>query len=138
MKASGSITVYNNYSTASVKLIKNTRFQTPAGLIFRVPADVVIPGKQGSTPGQVTVTVFADQVGQQYNIGPTPRLTVPGLQSNAAMYAQIYANRPADDRRIFRNTTRHFASFVKLRLRYPHSSGTTGDPIRSIAKCRVR
>ena len=91
MKASGSITVYNNYSTASVKLIKDTRFQTPAGLIFRVPADVVIPGKQGSTPGQVTVTVFADQVGQQYNIGPTPRLTVPGLQSNAAMYAGIYA-----------------------------------------------
>jgi hypothetical protein len=91
MKASGSVTVYNNDSASSVKLIKNTRFQTSAGLIFRTPADIVIPGKQGSTPGHVTVTLFADQVGQQYNIGPTPRFTVPGLQSNAAMYANIYA-----------------------------------------------
>lgn len=95
MKASGSITVYNNYSVSSVKLIKNTRFQTPAGLIFRVPADVVIPGKQGSTPGHVTVAVFADQVGQQYNIGPTSRFTVPGLQSNSAMFAGIYAQSTA-------------------------------------------
>lgn len=91
MKASGSITVYNDYSASSVKLIKNTRFQTPAGLIFRTPADIVIPGKQGSTAGHVTVTVFADQVGQQYNIGPTSRFTVPGLQLNAAMFAGIYA-----------------------------------------------
>ena len=91
MKASGSITVYNNYSAASVKLIKNTRFQTPAGLIFRAPSDIVVPGKSGSTPGHVTVTVVADQTGPQYNIGPTSRFTIPGLQSTAAMYANIYA-----------------------------------------------
>ena len=91
MKASGSITVYNGYSASSVKLIKNTRFQSPTGLIFRTPADIVIPGKQGATPGHVTITVFADQAGQQYNIGPNVRLTVPGLQSNTAMYAGIYA-----------------------------------------------
>jgi len=91
MKASGSITVYNNYSASAVKLIKNTRFQTPTGLIFRTPADIIIPGEQGSTAGHVTVTVFADQVGEQYNIGPVSRFTVPGLQSNSAMYANIYA-----------------------------------------------
>ncbi len=91
MKASGSITVYNNSSASSVKLIKNTRFQTPDGLIFRAPADITIPGKQGSTPGQVTVTVVADQAGPSYNVGPISHLTVPGLQSNAAMYASIYA-----------------------------------------------
>ena len=91
MKASGSITVYNSYSASSVKLVKDTRFQTSTGLIFRTPADIVIPGKSGSTPGHVTVTVVADQAGPQYNVGPVSHFTVPGLQSNPAMYAAIYA-----------------------------------------------
>jgi hypothetical protein len=94
-KAQGSVTVYNDYSTAPVKLIANTRFQTPDGLIFRVPDAIVVPGKTGSTPGQVSVTLFADQSGQQYNIGPVSRFTVPGLQSTPAMYSNIYAQSTA-------------------------------------------
>ena len=89
-KASGSITVVNNYSTSPVKFVKNTRFSTPGGLIFRAPADVSIPGKVGSKPGQVTITVVADQAGQQYNIGPTARFSIPGLKSSAAEYAAVY------------------------------------------------
>jgi hypothetical protein len=94
-KAQGSITVYNDYSTSPVKLIANTRFATPSGLIFRVPDVVVVPGKSGSTPGHVSVTVFADQPGDQYNVGPVSRFTVPGLQSTPAMYANIYAQSTA-------------------------------------------
>lgn len=94
-KAQGTITVYNDYSASPVKLIATTRFETPDGLIFRVPDAIVIPGKTGSTPGQVTVTVFADQTGQQYNIGPVSRFTVPGLQSTPAMYSNIYAQSTA-------------------------------------------
>jgi hypothetical protein len=94
-KAQGTLIVYNDYSTAPVKLIANTRFESPDGLIFRIPDAVVIPGKTGTTPGHVTVTVFADQAGQQYNIGPTSRFTVPGLQSTPAMYANIYAQSTA-------------------------------------------
>ena len=91
-KAQGSITIFNAYSTESVKLIKTTRFATPDGLIFRVPADVVVPGKKGSTPGKITVTVFADEAGEKYNVGPVARFTLPGLKSNAAMYAGVYAS----------------------------------------------
>lgn len=94
-KASGSITVYNDYSAKPVKLIKNTRFATPNGLIFRIPDDIVVPGKNGTAPGNVTVTVAADQAGQQYNIGPTSRFTIPGLQSAPAMYSNIYAQSTA-------------------------------------------
>lgn len=94
-KAQGTITVYNDYSTSPEKLIANTRFATPSGLIFRIPDAVVVPGKSGSTPGHVSVTVFADQTGQQYNIGPISRFTVPGLQSTPAMYANIYAQSTA-------------------------------------------
>ncbi|MDO8514090.1 MAG: hypothetical protein Q7S50_00940 [bacterium] len=90
-KASGSITVYNDYSTASQRLIKNTRFETPDGLVFRTPADIVVPGKRGTVPGQVNVTIIADQAGEKYNIGAIARFTLPGLKSSPDMYAKIYA-----------------------------------------------
>ena len=90
-KASGTITVTNNYSTSPVKLLKNTRFETVSGMIFRTPEAVSVPGKQGSTPGKVNVTVVADAAGPQYNAAATEKLTLPGLKSNAPMYAGVYA-----------------------------------------------
>ncbi|QQG37607.1 MAG: hypothetical protein HYS26_03180 [Candidatus Kaiserbacteria bacterium] len=94
-RASGTITVYNEYSASPVKLIKNTRFQTPDGLVFRVPAEVSVPGKSGTTPGRVSVTVIADAPGEQYNIGPIERFTLPGLKSSPDMYAKVYAKSSA-------------------------------------------
>ncbi len=87
-KASGTITVFNDFQTTPVKLVKNTRFEAPGGLIFRAPADIVVPGKKDTTPGQITVTVIADQAGEQYNIAPA-RLNVPGLKGSAE-YAKVY------------------------------------------------
>src|SRR3989344_3811533 len=89
-KASGSITVYNMYSAAPVRLIKNTRFETPDGLVFRVPTDIVVPGKKGNTPGQIDVTVASDGSGEKYNVGPVPRFTLPGLKSSPDMFANVY------------------------------------------------
>ncbi len=90
-KATGSITVLNNYSADPVKLIKNTRFSTPDGLIFRVLSEVSIPGKSGTKPGELTIQVTADQPGEKYNVGPTAKFTLPGLQSSPDMYAGVYA-----------------------------------------------
>ncbi len=94
-KASGSITVTNTYSASAVKLVKNTRFESSDGLIFRALSDIVVPGKKGSTAGTVNVTVVADQPGEQYNIGPTKKFTVPGLKSTADMFAGVYAHSSA-------------------------------------------
>lgn len=90
-KASGTITVYNEYSASSVKLIKNTRFETPGGLVFRTPSEVIVPGKKGSTPGEVSITVFADKVGEEYNIEPVDTFRLPGLASTPDMYKTVYA-----------------------------------------------
>ncbi len=87
-KASGMITVYNDFQTTPVKLVKNTRFQTADGLIFRAQSDISVPGKSGTTPGQVSVSVIADAVGEQYNVQPT-RLNVPGL-SGSPEYDKVY------------------------------------------------
>ncbi len=88
-KASGNITIFNNFQTAPLKFVKNTRFQTADGLIFRAPADIVVPGKSGTTPGQVTVTVVADAAGEKYNIAPS-KLTLPGLKGTAE-FDKVYA-----------------------------------------------
>ncbi len=89
-KASGSVTVVNEFSSAPVKLVKSTRFQTPDGLVFRAPVDISVPGMKNGTPGSVTVTIVADQAGQNYNVGPTARFTLPGLKGGA-MYDKVYA-----------------------------------------------
>lgn len=90
-KASARITVVNDYSISPVKLRKSTRFETQDGLIFRVPADVSVPGKTAAGPGKVNVVVVADSAGERYNIGPQERFTLPGLRSSAAEYTRVYA-----------------------------------------------
>jgi hypothetical protein len=94
-RASGTIVVVNDYSTQVVKLIKNTRFASSEGLIFRAPADIVVPGKKGATPGEISVTVIADQVGEEYNVAAQTRWTLPGLKSDSGMYAKVYARSAA-------------------------------------------
>ena len=89
-KASGSLTVYNDFSAAPVKLLASTRFETPEGLVYRVPAQIVVPGKNGNTPGSIQVTVVADAVGPNYNVGPVAKFTLPGLKGGA-MFEKVYA-----------------------------------------------
>ncbi|MES2135167.1 MAG: hypothetical protein V4449_02945 [Patescibacteria group bacterium] len=91
--SSGTITIYNAYTTTSQRLITNTRFATADGLVFRVHAPVVIPGytmKAGvKAPGVVDVVVYADDAGEKYNI-PASDFTIPGLKGSK-QYTLIYA-----------------------------------------------
>lgn len=88
--ASGKIVVYNNNSAEPQRLIRNTRFETPEGLIYRIAEPIVVPGKRGTAPGSVEATVFADQPGEKYNIGLTD-FTIPGFKSIPSKYKNIYA-----------------------------------------------
>ncbi len=93
-QAEGTIIIYNEYSTSPQRLIKNTRFESPEGLIFKIPESVEVPGytenESGEiVPGTLTTEVFAESPGEQYNIGPT-RFSIPGLEGTdqyEAMYA---------------------------------------------------
>ncbi|MCC2630768.1 MAG: seg, partial [Candidatus Paceibacter sp.] len=88
-KASGVIRVYNDFSSAPQKLIANTRFETPGGLIFRISQPITIPGKSGDTPGSIDVAITADAIGPEYNVGYSD-FTIPGFKGDAK-YAKIYA-----------------------------------------------
>lgn len=79
--AQGTITIYNAQETKQT-LIKNTRFESPDGLIFRIQDSVTIPGGSVSSPGSVTAPVSADTGGVNYNIAATT-FTVPGLKGSA-------------------------------------------------------
>lgn len=77
--ASGEITIYNEYSESPQRLIKNTRFQSSVGKIYRVRTSVEVPGKKGEIPGSVTVTVFAEEPGADYNTTGPGEFTIPGF-----------------------------------------------------------
>ncbi|MFA6535995.1 MAG: hypothetical protein WCT25_01025 [Candidatus Paceibacterota bacterium] len=91
--ASGQIIIYNNYSGATQRLIKNTRFQTAEGLVYRIHDSVTVPGRTKSggvyVPGSVETTVYADEAGEKYNLGLVD-FTIPGFKGDPR-YQGFYA-----------------------------------------------
>ena len=82
-KARGEITVFNNFNSEPQILVATTRFQSSAGLIFRTPRAITIPGAKlvsgKLVPGSVTLEVLADKPGQEYNIN-ADKFTIPGFK----------------------------------------------------------
>jgi hypothetical protein len=85
IKASGTILIYNKYSTSPQTLVKNTRFESAGGLIYRINESVIVPGKTTKdgeeVPGSIRATVYADQPGEKYNIGLSD-FTIPGFKGD--------------------------------------------------------
>ena len=92
-KAFGQIIVFNDYDSASQRLIINTRFETSEGLIYRTPKSIIVPGRtteNGKTiPGSIMVTVYADLPGESHNIGLVD-FTIPGLEGTDR-FSKFYA-----------------------------------------------
>lgn len=86
--AQGSISIENKQDSPQ-QLIKNTRFETPDGLIFRIRDSITVPAARGGTPGTLTTTVYADASGENYNVGPTT-FTLPGL-AGGALFSEVTA-----------------------------------------------
>lgn len=87
--ATGTIIIYNNYNANTQRLVKNTRFETPEGLIYRITDSVTVPGKKGTVPGSVEATVVAEATGDKYNVG-LKDFTIPGFK-NDPRYTTFYA-----------------------------------------------
>ena len=93
IKAEGIIRVFNAFSTAQQVLVKNTRFLTPEGVLFRSIERVVIPGakRQGREiiPSYLDIKVRADKPGQESNIGPST-FSIPGFGRGSPRYIGFY------------------------------------------------
>lgn len=92
-KASGIITVYNDYGNSPLRLIKNTRFESPSGHIYRIANSVIVPPQEKingiSKPGIIDAEIYADTAGAEYNL-ESGLFTIPGLK-NTPQYSGFYA-----------------------------------------------
>jgi len=95
-QAKGTITIYKKTAGAE-RLIKNTRFQSADGLIYRITESAVVPGavQRGNelVPGSIRAEVFADAVGENYNLPAGSQFVVPGFKEGGytELFEAIYA-----------------------------------------------
>lgn len=82
-KATGTLTVFNAYSSQPQSIVASTRFVTPDGIIFRSASAITIPGAKIENgkiiPSSIDIQVIADKPGVQANVGPVARLSIPGF-----------------------------------------------------------
>jgi len=85
-KATGTMTIYNKLSPAvPLTLISGTHFLSDSGKYFVTLAKVTVPAMKGKTPGSINVKVQAEEVGAEYNIGPST-FSIPKLSGTAYYY----------------------------------------------------
>ncbi|PIR69893.1 MAG: hypothetical protein COU47_00445 [Candidatus Niyogibacteria bacterium CG10_big_fil_rev_8_21_14_0_10_46_36] len=96
-KASGKLTIYNEFSSDPQVLVRRTRFETEDGKIYRIAEQVTVPGanvKDGTIEASsIEVIVYADEPGEEYNIGPA-EFTIPGFKGSPRFdkfYARSFA-----------------------------------------------
>lgn len=98
-KATGKLTVYNSYSSSAQTLVKDTRFLSPDGKIFKLAKQVIVPGAQISEgkiiPSSIDADVIAEKAGEEYNIGPVKLFQIPGFKGTPK-YAAFYAESKGD------------------------------------------
>jgi len=86
-RATGSVTVTNCESPSSITIESGTALTAANGLVFRARENVTVPGSTVGSgfvcneDGQASVPVRADEIGGDYNIGPTS-YSVAGYSSD--------------------------------------------------------
>lgn len=95
--AAGNLTIINT-SGVDRPLVKETRFQTEDGIVFRLQEEITVPGGSTTTPGTLVAYVVADPldaygvaVGERGNI-PATKFFLPGLREDTRdeLYAESY------------------------------------------------
>lgn len=81
-KASGTVLITNNFSTADQTLVVGTRLEAPSGLIYKLDNTIIVPGRTATTPGSILVKVSASETGAKYNID-TASFKIVGFKGTA-------------------------------------------------------
>ena len=95
-KSVGKVTLFNNYSSQSIRLIAGTKIVSDDGLLYRLSGSVVIPAysKSSSTivPGKVNAEIVADQAGQEYDLSKSDGMILRIFAyRNTPKYDSVYA-----------------------------------------------
>ncbi|MBI3442180.1 MAG: hypothetical protein HY007_00190 [Candidatus Sungbacteria bacterium] len=80
----GIVTISNQYGIAPQRLIAQSRFLTPSGVLFRLANSLVVPGavleKGTLTPRSIDAELIADIPGEHANLSGPMRLKISGFQ----------------------------------------------------------
>jgi hypothetical protein len=89
-KSSGQIRIVNHTNIIQ-GIIKNTRFESPSGLIFKINEEVLVPPARSGNPGTAVVSAISDGGGANNNVSAPMKLTIPGLGENAvdSVYGEV-------------------------------------------------
>jgi hypothetical protein len=72
-RARGTVTLFNNHGSSPQRLLIDTRLEGSNGKIYKTEKAVTIPGKKTingeAVPGSVSVGIYADEPGEEYNLG---------------------------------------------------------------------
>jgi len=94
-RASGTITIYNEYAETPQRLIKNTRFQSSKERVYRIRESIEVPGKhKDGTPGSIDAVVVAEDAGEGYNTAGPESFSIPGF-SGLPQEGKVYARSTA-------------------------------------------
>lgn len=92
-KATGTVRIYNIFSSAPQTLVARTRFQDKAGRTFFLKQRVTVPGAAAQNgklaPRFISASVEAERAGGEFNIAPT-RFTIPGF-AGSPKFSGFYA-----------------------------------------------
>lgn len=85
-KATGQVTIYNNFSTTSKTLVAGTKLVSN-GLNYTITTNVTVPGYTDPGGGKVAgkienVNIRASEAGEKYNIASGSKFSVPIIGSN--------------------------------------------------------
>lgn len=69
-KATGTVVIFNTFSSSSQRLTIDTRLEGSNGKMYKTEKAIVIPGMKGSIPGSIEVGIYAAEAGEAYNSGP--------------------------------------------------------------------
>lgn len=86
-KATGSVTIYNNFSTTAKSLTAGDKLNAPGGLSYVLKSNVTVPGYTDPGGGKVAgklegVNVVASAVGEKYNLASGTKFTIPKIASS--------------------------------------------------------
>jgi len=88
-KATGTIVIYNAFSSSSQLLSVDTRLEGSNGKIYKTQAKTVVPGmNKDGTPGSVEVKIYGAEAGQEYNSVPLD-FKILGFKGNPK-YSKFY------------------------------------------------
>ena len=93
--ATGTVTIYNNYSSESQRLDINTRLEGSNGKTYKTNKQITVPGMTGNTPGSIDVDVYATDPGESYNSSSILNFTIVGFKGTSK-YSKFYAKSKGD------------------------------------------